>query len=55
MFNVLVGAWLLVAHWISNYNSTIAIINNMVVSALVTGFSFVKGNIKWRAVQSVAG
>jgi len=45
LYNVLPAAWLLLAPWVLGYQSTTPIINDMLIGALVTGLSLVKGNI----------
>lgn len=45
-FNIPAGAWLLAAPWVLEYNQTAATINDMLVGALVIGFSLIKGKIK---------
>ncbi len=44
-FNILPGIWLLAAPWVLGYDNTTAIVNDMLVGALVIGFSFVKGHV----------
>jgi len=56
LYNLPLGAWLLLAPWVLGYPDTTSIINSMVVGALVIGFSLVKGKIEetygggWSAV-----
>ncbi|OKL39808.1 SPW repeat protein [Pontibacter flavimaris] len=56
LYNVPVGLWLLLAPWVLGFDNTTATVNSMLVGALVTGLSFVKGKIKdvygggWSAV-----
>lgn len=45
-FNWLPGAWLLLAPWVLDYDSTTATLNDMLTGALVIAFSFVKGEVK---------
>lgn len=47
-YNIPLGAWLLLAPWILNYDSTIAIVNNMGVGLLVILLSLVKGKVAQR-------
>lgn len=46
LYNLPLGAWLLLAPWVLGYNDTMAIVNDMVVGALVIGLSLVKGKIE---------
>ncbi|MBU1822206.1 MAG: SPW repeat protein [Bacteroidetes bacterium] len=54
--NFLAGLWLLAAPWVLGYNETLPIVNDMLVGALVFGFSFVEGKIEgsfgggWKAI-----
>ncbi|MCC9138557.1 SPW repeat protein [Pontibacter silvestris] len=48
LYNLPLGAWLLLAPWILGYNETTVIISDMMVGALVIGFSFVKGKTETR-------
>ena len=45
LYNVPPAAWLLLAPWVLGYESTNAIVNDMLVGAVVLGLSFVKGKI----------
>ena len=47
-YNIPLGAWLLMAPWMLGYESTFAIVNDMMVGGLVILFSFVKGKIEKR-------
>jgi hypothetical protein len=44
-YNLLPGAWLLLAPWVLGYDATTAIANDMVIGAAVIGLSLVKGKI----------
>ena len=46
--NMLFGAWLLLAPWVLNFETTTAIISHMATGALIIGFSLVRGDIKER-------
>ncbi|AKD02009.1 SPW repeat protein [Pontibacter korlensis] len=46
LYNVPLGLWLLVAPWVLGFDNTTATINSMLVGAVVTGLSFVKGKIE---------
>ncbi|WP_276499242.1 SPW repeat protein [Pontibacter litorisediminis] len=46
LYNVPLGLWLLLAPWVLGYDNTTATVNSMVVGALVTGLSFIKGKIE---------
>ncbi|MCJ8167245.1 SPW repeat protein [Pontibacter sp. E15-1] len=45
LYNLPVGAWLLLAPWVLQYQHTAPLVNDMVVGALVIGLSLVKGKI----------
>jgi hypothetical protein len=44
-YNLLPGAWLLLAPWVLGYDATTAIVNDMVIGAAVIGLSLVKGKV----------
>jgi hypothetical protein len=46
--NWLTGLWLLAAPWVLDYDQGLPIANDMLVGALVLGFSFVEGKIETR-------
>ncbi len=46
LVNLVSGVWLLVSPWVLDYGQTDMIVNDMVVGALVIGFSFVAGERK---------
>lgn len=46
--NVLLGGWLLWAPWVLGYESTLAILNDTVVGALVVALSLIKGTVHQR-------
>jgi hypothetical protein len=48
LYNIPLGAWLLLAPWVLGYDNTIAIVNDMVVGGLVIALSLVKGKIEKR-------
>lgn len=48
LYNLPLGLWLLLAPWVLGYSETIVTVNDMVVGALVIGFSLVKGKIENR-------
>jgi len=56
LYNVPLGLWMLLAPWVLGFDNTAATVNSMLVGALVTGLSFVKGKIEetygggWSAV-----
>ena len=45
LYNIPPAAWLLLAPWVLGYESTGALVNDMLVGAVVLGLSFVKGKI----------
>ncbi len=45
LYNLPLGAWLLLAPWVLGYQATTPIINDMLVGALVISFSLVEGKI----------
>lgn len=56
LYNIPLGLWLLLAPWVLGYDNSLATTNSMLVGALVTGLSFVKGKVEgsygggWSAV-----
>nr|WP_236612898.1 SPW repeat protein [Cesiribacter andamanensis] len=44
--NLPLGAWLLLAPWVLGYDSTAAIVNNMLVGACVAALSLVGGRVE---------
>lgn len=46
LYNLPLGAWLILAPWVLGYSDTVAIVNDMAVGALVIGFSLIKGKIE---------
>ena len=45
LYNIPPAAWLLLAPWVLGYESTSAIVNDMLIGAVVLGLCFVKGKI----------
>ncbi|WP_299824274.1 SPW repeat protein [uncultured Pontibacter sp.] len=56
LYNLPLGAWLVLAPWVLGYTASAAIANDMVIGILIMGLSLVKGKIDntygggWRAV-----
>ncbi|MBJ6116785.1 SPW repeat protein [Pontibacter sp. BT310] len=44
-YNLLPGAWLLLTPWVLGYDTTTAIVNDLVIGAAVIGLSLVKGKV----------